>query len=66
MDPGKIGSAARNWINFAPQTDATTFALSSAYVHKYFFFYDDNSSSLCINPCQIRGFEVQIPLLVQL
>ena len=29
IDRGKTALAARNWINFAPQTDATTFAFAS-------------------------------------
>ena len=29
IDRGKTDSAARNWTNFAPQTDATTFTLLS-------------------------------------
>ena len=29
INRGKTASAARNWTNFVPQTDATTFALSS-------------------------------------
>ena len=32
IDRGKIASAARNWINSVPQTDATTFAIASVSI----------------------------------
>ena len=32
IDRGKTAIAARNWINFAPQTDATTFAFASVSI----------------------------------
>ena len=32
IDQGKIAGAARNWINFAPKTDATTFSVASVSI----------------------------------
>ena len=36
---GKTASAIRNWKNYAPQTDVTTFALSSTVILSFFYVY---------------------------
>ena len=36
MDRGKTASAAMNWTNCAPQTEAMTFALSSTVIPSFF------------------------------
>ena len=57
IDRGKTASAARNWANFAPQTDAATFALSSNSIlllckgcWKIVVCNDDIQTRLCFTP----------------